>query len=338
MLLGKCFLCNLWLLMFIAIAIINCEAWRIGRAATHWRTIYVGHSGSGKFTSIQTAIDSVPSNNDNWVRIYVEAGVYREQVKVPRDKQFIELTGKGKWNTSVVWNACERLDTSATFTVYADNFVARDISFVNSHNYPWNPRVPRKPAVAALIEGDKNSFYRCGFVGLQDTLWDSVGRHYFHRCSIVGAVDFIFGAGQSIYEGCVISFNGAALQGPGYITAQARGDEKDPSGFVFKDCVVVGTGWTYLGRPWRPYARVIFYNSTFSGIIVPAGWDPWIASSNVNNLVFAEKFCHGPGSYSRDRIKWESRLNEDQLQEFTSISYIDNEGWIGRQPFNMLAD
>lgn len=82
-------------------------------------------------------------------------------------------------------------------------------------------------------------------------------------------------------QGCVISFNGAVLQGPGYITAQARGEEKDPSGFVFKDCVVVGTGWTYLGRPWRPYARVIFYNSTFSNIIVPAGWDPWFAQSNV---------------------------------------------------------
>lgn len=54
--------------------------------------------------------------------------------------------------------------------------------------------------MAARVEGDKNSFYRCGFVGLQDTLWDSLGRHYFYRSSIVGAVDFIFGAGQSMYE------------------------------------------------------------------------------------------------------------------------------------------
>lgn len=81
-------------------------------------------------------------------------------------------------------------------------------------------------------------------------------------------------------QGCTITFNGAVLEGPGYITAQARGEEKDPGGFVFKGGAVIGTGSTYLGRAWRPYARVIFYNASFSDIIVPAGWDnPWFAQS-----------------------------------------------------------
>lgn len=82
-------------------------------------------------------------------------------------------------------------------------------------------------------------------------------------------------------QGCTILFNGSTLQGPGYITAQARGDPKDPGGFVFKGCVVVGTGLTYLGRAWRAYARVIFYDSKFSNIIVPAGWDSWYAYAQV---------------------------------------------------------
>ncbi|KAK6138515.1 hypothetical protein DH2020_027735 [Rehmannia glutinosa] len=55
-------------------------------------------------------------------------------------------------------------------------------------------------AVAALIQSDKSAFYRCGFFGLQDTLWDVQGRHYFRLCTIQGAVDFIFGSGQSLYE------------------------------------------------------------------------------------------------------------------------------------------
>lgn len=59
---------------------------------------------------------------------------------------------------------------------------------------------PRKQAVAAMISGDKASFYNCGFYGIQDTLWDVEGRHYFKNCFIQGAVDFIFGAGQSLYE------------------------------------------------------------------------------------------------------------------------------------------
>lgn len=56
------------------------------------------------------------------------------------------------------------------------------------------------PAVAARIYGDKSSFYDCGFVGYQDTLWDVEGRHHFKNCFIEGAVDFIFGNGQSYYE------------------------------------------------------------------------------------------------------------------------------------------
>lgn len=55
-------------------------------------------------------------------------------------------------------------------------------------------------AVAAMIAGDKSIFYKCEFLGFQDTLWDVEGRHYFKLCTIEGAVDFIFGNGQSIYE------------------------------------------------------------------------------------------------------------------------------------------
>lgn len=55
-------------------------------------------------------------------------------------------------------------------------------------------------AVAAMIFGDRSYFYDVGFFGLQDTLWDGQGRHYFKSCTIQGAVDFIFGTAQSLYE------------------------------------------------------------------------------------------------------------------------------------------
>ncbi|KAE9617180.1 putative pectinesterase [Lupinus albus] len=38
-------------------------------------------------------------------------------------------------------------------------------------------------------------------MGFQDTLLDSDGRHYFKNCYIQGEVYFIFGRGQSYYEG-----------------------------------------------------------------------------------------------------------------------------------------
>lgn len=61
----------------------------------------------------------------------------------------------------------------------------------------------------------------------------------------------------------------------GYVTAQGRFNPNDGSGFVFKNCHVFGTGSVYLGRPWRSFARVLFYQSNFSNVIVPPGWDTW---------------------------------------------------------------
>ncbi|XP_047339188.1 probable pectinesterase 29 [Impatiens glandulifera] len=137
-------------------------------------------------------------------------------------------------------------------------------------------------AVAAVITGDKSSFYHCSFLGLQDTLSDAHGRHYFKSCNIVGVLDFIYGAGQSIYEGCTISVinGGRDKRLAGYITAQGRERPNDPNGFVFKECKIVGPRLAHLGRAWREYARVIYFNSSFEASIVPRGWDAWTATGH----------------------------------------------------------
>jgi len=61
-----------------------------------------------------------------------------------------------------------------------------------------------KQAVAISVYGDKSAFYNCGFIGYQDTLWDVEGRHFFKDSYIEGAIDFIWGDGQSIYEVCLL--------------------------------------------------------------------------------------------------------------------------------------
>ncbi|KAL7145180.1 hypothetical protein ABFS83_07G063200 [Erythranthe nasuta] len=296
-------------------------------------TIFVDPSGEGNFTRIQDAIDSVPSNNQRWICIRIKKGVYRERITIPYDKPFISLEGSGKRKTYVVGDAHDSIATSATFTSQADNIIAKSISFMNSYNYPLNNgshRNPMKTAVAALIEGDKSAFYGCGFFGLQDTLWDVQGRHYFKHCTIQGAVDFIFGAGQSVYERCTIAAVAGALNGaPGYITAQGRTAANETNGFVFKNCNIVGSGKTYLGRPWRSYARVIFYNTLMSNIVVPQGWDPWFCTGHEDALTFDEIGCRGSGSNKSRRVSWSNRLsNYTELEQLTSISYIDDGDWL----------
>jgi len=39
-------------------------------------TIIVGKYGQAEFRTIQAAIDSVKTNNDQWVKIHIKAGLY----------------------------------------------------------------------------------------------------------------------------------------------------------------------------------------------------------------------------------------------------------------------
>ncbi|KAF8401306.1 hypothetical protein HHK36_012239 [Tetracentron sinense] len=306
-------------------------------------TITVDPTGHGHFSTIQSAIDHVPSDNKNWIRIHIKSGVYREKVTITRDKPFIVLEGEGQRRTIIVWDDHDTPAQSPTFSSFADNFVARGISFKNTYNLQGLMGVnPRKPAVAAVIAGDKSSIYKCGFYGLQDTLWDAQGRHYFRHCHIEGAVDFIFGMGQSIYEKCAISVIAGDLNpypgSPGYITAQGRNNPHDTNGFVFKHCRVFGRGITYLGRAWRGYSRVIFYKSSLSGIIVPEGWDAWNSIGHEDQITYAEHLCHGLGSNTSERVSWEKKLSDNVVLELTNMTFIDAEGWLRQQPlFRRMA-
>ncbi|KAF9594607.1 hypothetical protein IFM89_034229 [Coptis chinensis] len=321
--------------------------WRLSNAAASpfYKSIYVTSSGKGDFRKIQDAIDKgVREDNTRWVHIYVQAGVYKENITVPRNKPYIALQGPGSRTTVVEYRGKKDIK-DATITVHADNFVAKGITFKNTYNIKHsvlllnNDDNPRVPAVAALIEADKVSFYECSFLGRQDTLFDATGRHYFHKCYIQGYVDFIFGNGQSVYENTTIVVTptpeGRFL--PGFITAQKRSTAYEPTGFVFKFCTVIGTGKAYLGRAWGPFSRVLFYNSQLLEVVTPEGWNAWGYKGYEERFTYAELGCSGPGAKTSKRVKWEKRLSNMEVNMYTSPNFIDADGWIRKQPFAMSS-
>ncbi|XP_064947532.1 putative pectinesterase 10 [Musa acuminata AAA Group] len=323
-----------WLVLFLSVfSFVSLRAPVAIAAASIARTIVVNLEGGGDFKSIQQAIESVPDNNSKWTKIHVAAGVYREKVNVKSTKSYVVLEGDGAQTTSIEWgdyngdSSGHDTNTSATFTSYASNFVAKRITFKNT----YNGFAKLTPAVAAWIFGDKSAFYYCSFIGFQDTLADTLGRHYFKGCYIEGVTDFIFGYGQSIYERCKIS-TVKSLEKPGYVTAQGRNNASDNSGFVFKWCTISGPQATYLGRAWKHYSRVIFYHTFMSAIIVPEGWYIWFSKGYEGVVTFAESGCTGPGSDLSGRVTWEKQLSDDELKKFIDISYIDGEGWLEAQP------
>lgn len=73
----------------------------------------------------------------------------------------------------------------------------------------------------------------------------------------------------------------------GYITAQGRQEGGESSGFVFNKCHVHGSGKAYLGRPWRDYARVIFYKTYMENNVVPQGWTSYDTSSGSVHILIS---------------------------------------------------
>ncbi|KAL5853805.1 hypothetical protein ACOSQ3_008923 [Xanthoceras sorbifolium] len=260
-----------------------------------------------------------------------------EKVMIPREKPFIMLDGEGQATTLIQFNDFGNSITSSTFQLRAENFVARGITFKNT----YNSVIPRRGdgsqitwAPAALIGADKAKFYQCSFMSLQDTLTDSIGRHYFESCYIEGAIDFIWGGGQSTYQGCTINATTAALHGiTGFITAQARNSTADSGGFVFNSCNVVGTGPVYLGRAYRKYSRVVFYKSYMYNSIVPEGWSPWTFSGQEDTIVYTEADCTGPGSDMSKRVRWLKNLPPWELHLLIDVAtFLNQGGWMEKQP------
>ncbi|KAL9248240.1 hypothetical protein vseg_021584 [Gypsophila vaccaria] len=294
--------------------------------------VTVDQSGKGNFTNVQDAVNFIPVNNYHWICIHVRAGTYNEKVTISQEKEYIILEGEGRRITVIQSADGGEFFKTSTFTLFASNFVARKITFKNTNDF----RPSLRPAPAAIISGDKAAFLECGFTSVQDTLTDSLGRHYFESCYIQGAVDFIWGDGQSIYRRCTINVTYDVTKGNdvGYITAQARHGAMSKSGFVFVECLVVGTiGSIYLGRAYTSHSRVLFYKSRLEGRIAPQGWLPWYSAGKVDDVVFAEEGCRGHGADQRKRVRWEKKLSHKEVESLVNVDvFINYDAWLNKLP------
>ncbi|KAG9458726.1 hypothetical protein H6P81_003234 [Aristolochia fimbriata] len=339
------FLINIFLHFSSANA--ECTLFELEKFGRHSGVMNVDGNGDTGFASIAEAILSVPHKNHRWTFIKLQPGTYREKVVVPKDKRCIILLGSGVDSTIITANVGAGNLRNATFSVLADYFVASGITFQNEYNVALPDQITNpvvKQAVAMEIFGDKSSFHNCSFVGYQDTLWDAKGRHYFKECKISGAIDFIFGQGQSLYEGCVIEVNSEINRTrPGYLTAQGREGANDTNGFVFKNCSIEGYQTAYLGRAWRPYSRVLFFESYLSEVVAPEGWLAWAQANHTELITFAERGNYGPGSFMDRRVEWEKNLTDSEITAMTCRSFVDEDGWVEFQelllqwPFGALS-
>ena len=272
--------------------------------------IIVAADGSGDFKTVQQAVDHVPDNNNQRVVIQIKRGVYQEQVRVT--KRYLTFRGEDAGNTVLTYSlsAQKAGNTRLAFStlINSNDFRAENLTFENSFG-------TGSQAVALFVDADRASFKNCRFRGWQDTLFVNGSRHYFKDCYIEGHVDFIFGTASAVFEDCTIHSKGA-----GYVTAQYRTSNEEDTGFVFLRCRLtgekVGSG-VFLGRPWRPYARVVFIECWLGSHIRAEGWDNWRDPAREKTASFAEYKSKGPGANPSARVAWSRQLSDSEAAEFS---------------------
>ncbi|MFI6709215.1 pectinesterase family protein [Nonomuraea sp. NPDC050478] len=311
--------------------------------------IVVAADGSGDHTTVQDAVDAVPSGNARPVTVLVREGTYKQQVVIPADKPHITLAGDTDDPAKVVLTfdaaaTIQRPDGSgpygtsgsASYVISAPDFTARDLTFENSYDEAANGP---SQAVAVRTTGDRQVYDNVRFIGNQDTLYantESAGataRQYFHDCYVEGDVDFIFGRATAVFDRCVIkALDRGDAANNGYVTA-ASTEVANPYGFLIHRSHLVSdapAGTYHLGRPWpaggSPTAR--------GQVLVRESWlgqqfkdAPWTDMSGLSwrDARLSEYRNHGPGATAgEDR----PQLSARDAARLTPHHYLKGrDGW-----------
>jgi pectinesterase len=295
--------------------------------------LVVAADGSGQFRTVQDAIMAVPNGTPaKPVIIHIKPGVYKELIYVQREKRFFHLVGEDSGNTVLTFDLSANLPgldgkkigtfhTPST-QIDADDFTAENITFENSSG-------TNGQALAIRVDGDRAVFQNCQFLGWQDTVFLNRGRQYFTNCYIEGHVDFIFGGATAFFDHCHIH-----AKADGYLTAASTPDNQ-PFGFVFDHCKITGAdgAQTYLGRPWRIWAKTAFLNTDMDDVVRPEGWYDWKKPEAHTTTSYAEFNSSGAGANPSARVGWAKQLTPSEAGDYTVKNVLH-----GDDHWNPLAD
>lgn len=223
-------------------------------------------------------------------------------------------------------------------------FIAKDITF---ENYAG----PEKhQAVALRIGADHAVVYRCNVIGYQDTMYVHSNRQFFRECDIYGTVDFIFGNAAVVFQNCSLWARKPMAQQKNTITAQNRKDPNQNTGISIHNCRILATSdleaskgsySTYLGRPWKLYARTVYMMSYIGDHVHPRGWLEWNTSSfALDTLYYGEYMNSGPGAALGQRVKWVGyrAINSSaEASKFTVGQFILGSSWLPSTGVSFVA-
>lgn len=282
-----------------------------GRAA-----VIVSADGSGDYRTVQAAFDAcVPHGT-----VFIRPGIYREKLHLDAGKDGVMIVGDDSLTTVLVFGDHpgmvgadgDSINTrnSYSFRVDADGVVLRDITIRNDAGFTAGQ------AVGLEARGDRLVALGCRIMGNQDILFlnSDKSRQYYKDCYIEGTTDFIFGPATAWFEHCHIH----SKKNSHVTAASTPADHR--FGFVFDSCMLTGDPGldrVSLGRPWRPYACVLYMHCWLGSQIMAAGWANWNKTDNYKTARYAEFEDVGPGARPALRVPWSRQLSASEAAGVT---------------------
>lgn len=215
-----------------------------------------------------------------------------------------------------------------------NGFIAKGITIENSAG-------PSKHQAVALRSGsDLSAFYKCSFVGYQDTLYVHSLRQFYRECDIYGTVDFVFGNAAAVFQNCNLYARKPNEHQKNMFTAQGREDPNQNTGISIINCKFAAAAdlipnqtefKTYLGRPWKEYSRTVIMKSYISDVVQPAGWLEWNETFALSTLYYGEYMNRGPGANTSGRVTWPGYRvinSSSEASQFTVESFLQGSEWL----------
>lgn len=183
--------------------------------------------GSGGYSTIQAAVNSLSTSASGTQCIFISPGTYKEQVLVSARSAQLTIYGSTTDTTGYAANSVTITgsksqadglsnDETATLRVKAANFKLYNVNVANTYG-------KGSQAVALSAYAD-SGYYGNAFTGYQDTLLANTGKQLYAGNLIQGATDFIFGQNAPAwFENNDIRVVSASL---GYITGKSRGSRR----------------------------------------------------------------------------------------------------------------
>jgi len=305
-------------------------------------------ASGGTHTTVAAAVEAaVTGGGTSRIYIALAEGTYRETICVPSAAPPITLygtnpdpaatvivndhySGKPKANGESA-NPCNANLTgttygtsgSATFAAYGKEFHAKNLTFSNDTDESAVSASGGLQAVALMTQGDKLVFDNVRVLGNQDTLYVKspgtgiVTRAYFKNCYVEGDVDFVFGRGTFVLDGCEIKYLGTRVStGSGNVVGPST-DARNAYGILIINSKLTAegapAGTAYLGRSWDegagdlagytaavamgvyPNGQVLVRDSVLDAQVRPM--DPWRAAATTNR-----PYSSTAGTYPGNRL------------------------------------